>query len=575
MNHGKEMAKCRKGEVFVETLNAHGVDKIFINPGFETIEFMSEVAATRAAGGKSPQMVLCLDESVAAAAAYGNFMVTGNIQVIMVHSEIGSLQLGGNLQNLQWGRVPAVILAADQEIDTGRTLWNGQPFDQASIVRNSVKYDRRVTDPDTDLHEVLTEAFRIANTTPKGPVYVSFPLWYLGGEQEQPESYEVAATEKLPPVDMVALEQMADILLQAQYPMLVSGNAGRFTENVAALVELAETLAMPTLTGYSWMNFPTNHPLCLGIEQIGGGRKTDAGYDIADVIIAIDYDEPYVNNAPPPKADAKILHIDYDQLTQGRKLYRCGADLFLKADARAVIPALTKLLKVKITAEKQAEIDARFKKVAEFNDNARQDWFVAAIEQSGDTPISPDYLCHCINQLIDADTIVINHTLSHCASVTEQIVREKPGTWFGCPSGAIGWAPGAALGAASAATEKPVVAVMTDGGFVWGCPTSTLWTAANYKFPFLAVICNNRGYGAVRDVQIDTMNAAFPAPDNAFWSEDVVDFAPNYAAISEGAGAFGRTVKNPAELLPALKAALDAVKNGKPAVLDVYLPRTR
>ena len=568
------MAKCRKGEVFVETLNAHGVDKIFINPGFETIEFMSEVAATRVAGKKSPQMVLCLDESVAAAAAYGNFMVTGNMQVIMVHSEIGSLQLGGNLQNLQWGRVPAVILAADQEIETGRTLWNGQPFDQASIVRNSVKYDRRVTDNDTDLHEVLTEAFRIANTDPKGPVYVSFPLWYLGGEQEKPSSYAVEATEPLPPVDMAALEKMAEILLTAKYPMLVSGNAGRHTENVPALVELAEMLAMPTLTGYSWMNFPTNHPLCLGIEQIGGGRKMDAGYDEADVILAIDYDEPYVNNAPPPKADAKLLQIDYDPLTQGRKLYRRGADIFIKADARDVIPALTKLLKAKITAEKQAEIDTRFNKIAEFNETARQRWFADAINQSGDTPVSPDYLCNCINQLIDSDTIVINHTLSHCASVTEQIVREKPGTWFGCPSGAIGWAPGAALGAASA-TDKTVVAVMTDGGFMWGCPSATLWTAANYKYPFLAVICNNRGYGAVRDVQIDTMNAAFPAPGDAFFDEDVVDFAPDYAAISQGAGAFGRTIKDPGELLPALKEALAAVRSGKPAVLDVWLPRTR
>ena len=569
------MAECRRGEVFVETLNAHGVDKIFINPGFETIEFMSEVAATRVDGKKSPQMVLCLDESVAAAAAYGNYMVSGNPQLIMVHSEIGSLQLGGNLQNLQWGRVPAVILAADQEIDTGRTLWNGKPFDQGAIVRNSVKYDRRVTDINEDLHEVLNEAFKIATTEPKGPVYVCFPLWYLGGNQEKPASYDVKATETLPSVDMDALEKMADILLAAEYPMLVSGNAGRYTENVPALVSLAETLGAAVLTGYSWMNFPTNHPLCLGIEQIGGGRKMDAGYDKADVIIAIDYDEPYVNNALPPKADAKILHIDLDPSTQGRKLYGRGADIFMKADAREAIPALEALLKAKITPEKQLEIDARSKKIAEFNDTARQSWYADAAEKSGDTPVSPDYLCHCINQLIDADTIVINHTLSHCASVTEQIVREKPGTWFGCPSGAIGWAPGAALGAASASPGKTVVAVMTDGGFVWGCPTSTMWTAANYKLPFLTVICNNRGYGAVRDVQIDTMNAAFPAPGEAFFNEDVVDFAPDYAAISAGAGAFGRTVKDPAELLPALKEALEAVRSGKPAVLDVYLPRER
>ena len=566
------MAKYKGGEAFIDLLNTHGVEKIFINPGFESIDLLSHIAAARTGGKKSPQLVLCLDEAVTASAAYGHYMVTGRPQVVMVHSELGSLQLGGNLQNLQWGRIPAVILAADQEIGTGRTMWNGQPFDQASIVRNSVKYDRRLLG-DEDLHEAVTEAFRITCTEPMGPVYLSFPIGYLAGEFEKPATLAAAAPEPLPDVDMAALEAMADILLAAKNPMLVSGNAGRHHENVPALVILAETIGAMALTGYSWMNFPGNHPLCLGIEQIGGGRKQDAGYDEADVIIAIDYDEPYVNNAPPPRRDAKIMHIDVDPLTQGRRLWGRGADVFVKADSRVAIPALTKLLQKKITAAKQSEIDARTKRVAARIAETRQDWYDMAAQQSKATPISPDYLCYCINQVIDTDTIVINHTLSHCASVTEQIVRARPGTWFGCPSGAIGWAPGAALGAASAAPDKTVIAIMTDGGFVWGCPTSTLWTAANYRFPFLAVICNNRGYGAVRDVQTELLGVAAGDLSDAFIAESAVDFSPDYAMIAQGAGAFARNVEAPEDVLPALRDALEAVKTGKPAVLNVYLPR--
>ena len=168
------------------------------------------------------------------------------------------------------------------------------------------------------------------------------------------------------------------------------------------------------------------------------------------------------------------------------------------------------------------------------------------------------------------DTIVVNHTLSHCASVTEQIVREKPNTWFGCPSGAISWAPGAALGAASADPEKLVVTIMTDGGFVWGCPTSALWTAANYGFPFLAIICNNSGYGAVRNGQAAMMGVKKLPPE--FLAESATEFSPDYALTAQGAGAFGRKVTKAEEVLPALKEALEAVKNGKPAVLDVYVP---
>ena len=564
------MAKYKSGEAFIELLNAHGVDKVFINPGAETIGIQSGVASARVEGKKSPQLVLCLDESVAAAAAYGNYMVTGKPQVVVVHSELGSLQLGGNLQNLQWGRVPSVILAAYQEIDVQRTLWNGQPYDQGSIVRNSVKYDRRLNG-DEDLHEVLTDAFRIACTEPTGPVYLCFPIEYMYREIEKPAALPaVETTASLPAVDMETLGKMADILLDAKNPLLVSGNAGRYPKNVAALTSLAETLSASVLTGYSWMNFPNNHPLCVGIEQIGGSRKMDAGYDEADVILAIDYAMPYVASAPQPKPETMILHIDIDPLTQGRLLWRRGADIFMKADAREAIPALNKLLKEKMTAEKKAEFEERFRRIAVRNEQTRLQWYAAARERVNQDPVSADYLCYCLNQLIDEDTIVINHTLSHCASVTEQIVRTKPGTWYGCPSGAIGWAPGAALGAASASPGKMVVAVMTDGGFVWGCPTSTLWTSANYRFPFLAIICNNNGYGAVRDLQLGLLNGIDPGKQ--FFAESAVDFQPDYAVIAQGAGAFGRTVKKPEDVMPALRDALDAVRNGKPAVLDVYLP---
>ena len=567
------MAEYKSGQALIEVLNAHGVDKIFLNPGGEFVDAQSCVAAARTEGKKAPQLVLCLDEAVAASAAYGNYMITGKPQVVMVHSELGTLQLGANLTNLQWGRVPAVILSAYQEIEVMRTIWNGQPYDQGGIVRNNVKYDRRLEGSD-DLHEALTEAFRIACTEPTGPVYLCFPSGYLYQEIEKPEKLPVAAeTGVLPAVDMDILEEMADMLLKAKHPLLVSGTAGRYHGNVAALTGLAETLSASVIPGYSWMNFPSNHPLCACIEQIGGSRKQDTGYDEADVIIVIDYDIPYVRSAPAPRADARILQIDVDPLTQGRLLFGRGADLFMKADAREAIPALDNLLKAKITADKKAELEQRFLEIAARNEKARQEWYDTARAQSGEGFISADYLFYCLNQVIDEDSIVVNHTLSHCASATEQIVRTKPGTWFGCPSGGIGWAPGAGLGAASAAPGKTVVAIMSDGGFIWGCPTSVLWTSANYRFPFLSIICNNRGYGAIRIIQPEVLGEQ--QSSEQFIAEAAVDFQPDYAMISQGAGAFGRTVKKSEDVLPALKEALAAVRDGRPAVLDVYLPRDK
>ena len=187
------------------------------------------------------------------------------------------------------------------------------------------------------------------------------------------------------------------------------------------------------------------------------------------------------------------------------------------------------------------------------------------------SPISPDWLCSCVNQVIDADTIVVNHTLTQNASVAEQIERTLPGTLISCPAGAIGWAMGASLGAKAAAPEKTVVTLLSDGGFVWGCPTSTLWTAVTYGLSFLAVVFNNQGYGVARGSQKEVMGVESLTEEYAF--EAGVEFMPDYAMIARACGAYGRTVEDPGEVMAALEEALGAVRDGRAAVLDVRLGR--
>jgi acetolactate synthase-1/2/3 large subunit len=576
-----DMDAHTNSDAFIEAVNAHNIDHIFFSPGGEFIGLQSVIAQARLAGKKAPQLVLCLDEAVTLAAAHGHYMVSGKPQVVLVHSELGTLQLGGNLQNIQWGRVPVVILAAYQA-DGLRTTWKGEPYDQGSAVRNNMKWDCCVTNAE-DVGSVLTEAFRVACTEPTGPVYVTFPFDYFGQAVDRPEVAPAppaigaiaplppGAIAPLPPADPAALGRVADLLLQAKNPLLVTGIAGRHPENVEAMVRLAETLSAPVLTGQVWMNFPTDHPLCLGIEQIGGSLKPNPGIAEADVILAIDYDMPYVGGDGTPSREATIIHLDVDPLTNGRVLWERGADVFLKCDSREAIPELQRLLSERINPAKRQELQERYLRVSATNREARREWRALAESQAAQKPISPDWLCYCVNQVIDEDTIVVAHTITHCASVTEQIERTKPGTLFGCPAGAIGWAMGAPLGAKVAAPEKTVVSLLTDGGFIWGCPTSTLWTAVKYGAPFLAVVFNNQGYGILRGSLRHVLGTdSLPDP---YIFEAGAEFMPDYAMIARACGAHGRTVDDPADVLPALKEALAAVRAGQAAVLDVRLGR--
>ena len=92
-------------EAFVELLNANDVDYIFLNPGTDTFPVQEAISRLVSEKRRFPELVLCPDESVAMSAAHGYFQVTGRAQVVLVHVDAGTLQVGGALHNAQRGRI--------------------------------------------------------------------------------------------------------------------------------------------------------------------------------------------------------------------------------------------------------------------------------------------------------------------------------------------------------------------------------------------------------------------------------------------------------------------------------------
>ncbi|MEE8413301.1 MAG: thiamine pyrophosphate-binding protein [Dehalococcoidales bacterium] len=137
-------------EAFVEIMNANKVDYLFLNPGTDTFPIQEAISKFKALGKRTPKVILCLHESVALAAAHGYFAVTGRPQVVLVHVDIGTLQVGGALHNAQRGRIGIIFCAGrapstyDQNIRGERSAgihWIQEQFDQAGSVRNYVKWE--------------------------------------------------------------------------------------------------------------------------------------------------------------------------------------------------------------------------------------------------------------------------------------------------------------------------------------------------------------------------------------------------------------------------------------------------
>mgnify|MGYP001597099926 FL=1 len=107
----KTMPVDTGAEAFLELLNHNGVDYIFLNPGSDTVFIQEALSKFKAQGKRAPEVVLCLHESVAMSAAHGHFLVSRKPQVVLVHVDVGTQQVGGALHNAQRGRVGIIFCA--------------------------------------------------------------------------------------------------------------------------------------------------------------------------------------------------------------------------------------------------------------------------------------------------------------------------------------------------------------------------------------------------------------------------------------------------------------------------------
>ncbi len=547
-------------KALIEVMNNNGVEFVFFNPGIDNVPVLETLAAYQAQGKKSPRSILCLDEFVAMTAAHGSWMASGKPQVVSVHSELGTLQIGGALHNAQWGRVP-VVFFTESYGPKQRTNWRGEAFDQGVMVRNFVKWDHHL-EAKENVVEVFEEAFRIATTEPCGPVYLTLPREVLWNKSPLlPVKKHKTPPETKVKIDEKVLAKAADILINAENPLIVTGYSGRKAAAVPALVELAETLGARVLTSDIRVNFPITHPLTALLSPGGGFGNPLVSQ--ADVILAIDYDMHYA--APPgaPLPGVKIIHIDVDLVKKGVPLWGKRPEIQIKADSIQAIPALTEVIKQKLTAEKREQFKKRYQTLAAEHNKLDGEWRAIANSHAKVKPITAHWLTRCIDEIIDEHTIIVNQTISPATIVFHQLHLDKPGTLLSCAGGCIGWAPGAALGVKLAAPDKMVITLMGDGAFIYGCPEASLWSASFYKAPFLAVIYDNQGYGAIKGLFREKYDVANMGAD--------ITSPPDYTLIARANKAYGLMVDDPADVPQALKECLAVVRKGQTAVLDVKL----
>lgn len=564
------------GTAFLEALNEAGVSYIFANLGSDHPAIIESMAQAKKEGKKVPELITCPHEFVAMSAAHGYAQLTGKPQAVIVHVECGTQNIGGAIHNSFKARVPVLVFAGaspytlEGELVGSRNEfihWIQDVFDQRGIMRGYSKYDNEIR-TGRNVKQMVFRALQFAKSEPRGPVYLMGPREVMEEETIpvtiDPTLWEPISPSALPPK---GVKELANDLLKAKNPLIVTSYLGRNPEAVEELVKLSNRLTIPVLESCpNYMNFPVDNPMHVGYQW--NVPKQNELLAEADLVLVLDSDIPWIPMKNKASDNAVIYYIDIDPLKEEMPLWYIPSKRFFKADSQVALQQLNQYLdNVKITDSET--IQKRWGKISEVH--ARLEAERSMLEVTNGDIITPEYLTACVREVLDEDTIVLNEGISNFQTICAHIGPKKPGTVHGSGAGSLGWHGGAAIGAKLANPDKTVVALTGDGTYLFSSPSVVHWIAKRYNTPFLTVIYNNHGW---KSPKLSTLGVHPNGVANEL-NHFGVNFDPpaDLAKIAEAAGnAYAQTIRNPDELRDALRHGMNLVKEGRSVVLDVHIP---
>ena len=536
---------------------------------------------------KNPELLTCCHEESSVAMAHGYAKIEGKPMLVMAHGTVGLQHASMAIYNAYADRVPVYVLLgniADVAFRRSDVEWTHAVQDAAAMVRDYTKWDDA---PVTLAHfaESAVRAYKVGMTPPYAPVVIVADA-VMQEEGIPPADRGRLRVPKLsattpPAADAGAVAEVARMLVAADSPVIMAGRAARTPKGIALLVELAELVQAPVNDGHQFtlrMNFPTRHPL----KGAGVVATADLllALEIPDLFQATHASTPLnrlgMESRPTMKAGARIVTISSSDLLTKNNYQDAGryteADLAIPADAEATLPQLIEACRKLITPERRRAMDARGSKLAETSKQLRE----SALEQAAwgwdASPISTARLSAELWNLVkDEDWSLVSDTSFISNWPLKLWDFTKHYQFIGWSGGyGIGYGAPAAVGAALANRKhgRLSINIQCDGDMNYA--PAVLWTAAHHRIPLLTVMHNNRAYHQER-MYITAMAArANRDVSRAHIGNELADPFIDYASLAKAYGVHGQgPIQNPNDLGPALKRAIDIVKRGEPALVDV------
>jgi thiamine pyrophosphate-dependent acetolactate synthase large subunit-like protein len=588
-------------DLIVYLLNGLGVEYIPLNPG-ATIRGIHESVVSYG-GNHAPELITCCHEELAVAMAHGYYLATGRLQATMVHDMVGLQHASKAIYEAWLEHIPMIIIGGTGPVDASHRRpwidWIHTSQVQAQLVRDYVKWDDQPMGAESVAESVL-RGYQIAMTEPRGPVYLCFDVELQ--ESRLPADFPLPDLSKYqvpvsPGGNQEAVQQVAQALLAAEWPVLVAEGLGRKPGGPEALETLATLIGAPVIERGSGFNLSNRHPLNVT------GANADVLKD-ADLVVSLGVSDleqvlrrpATAGNVVPaglPRAPSGFSRSYESLIQQEAKLVRIGledygirawsssygrllpTDISLLGDEVEVLHQLAQHCRDGLSGSAASRAAGRATRVQEIHDgmfaqlekDLRERWW----EQK---PTSTARLAAEIWETIkEEDWVLVHGSLSGW---------ERRLWDFSDPArciaggGGTGTGMGVAMGAALAfrGTDKVCVSIQNDGDLLY--TAGSLWTVAHHKIPMLVVMFNNRSYYQDIGHQTAVTEMRERSLENVGIGVDLQGPEPDFATLAKSFSLYGDgPILDLDEIQPALQRGLAETKGpGRFALIDtVTQPR--
>ena len=553
------------GEIVVAQMKAAGVEYLFTNPGSFEVGFFDAFL-----GQDHTQLIMGLHEGIVISLADGYNRASGKPGFVNLHVIAGTAQAAGQMYNASKDGSAIVVTAGlnDNELwsdDAGLAPRPG--FDQKEVNRQFTKISWESRDAGS-LALMLRRAFKVATAPAGGPTYLAMAhhaleargveALILPGERFMPD------TKMRPSKD--AAERAAKLLVEARRPVIVAGDEVWKTRGCDELLALAEKLgAAVTNQGQGYDNFPAHHPQNLG--RFNQGHRMVSGADVIFSVGAPDFGGRVVPKGPEAPLDAQFIRLTANSDIISRNY---PTDLVLAGTSREGLRDLNDAIDSMTTANRQRKMaKPRQEALAAYTNEARLKAEAEARKNFGKGPVHPDELGAAIASVADDNAIIVPENLTAKFGAFNFGHRDGEMMRVANTGNGLGWGIGAAAGAKLANPDRQVICSIGDGSVMYSA--AGFWTQARYEIPVLTVVSNNRNYQTVRRAYY--RYGGKMVENNQYTGMYLGDPDISFAELAKSQGVAGERVSESAELEAALRRGVEAVREGRPYVVDVETAR--